>query len=294
MAKGPERIAVRKTYKLYVGGAFPRTESGRYMVARDAKGEIVANVCRASRKDFRDAVVVARKAQAGWAGRTAFNRGQILYRMAEMLESRSAVFEAALVAAAGASAKAAAEEVGAAVDRLVWYAGWADKFPQFMGTTNPVASAHFNFTFPEATGVVTAFAPEGSALLGLISAVAPVIVSGNTVIAIVSGPAPTVAMEFAEVLATSDLPGGVVNILTGLRDELAPHVAKHMDVDGILCVGADAATRKLIATEAAESVKRVQFEDDGDVAHWLADACQSPYLIAPFVELKTAWHPMGI
>ncbi len=294
MAKGPERIAVRKTYKLYIGGAFPRTESGRYMVARDAKGEIVANVCRASRKDFRDAAVVARKAQAGWAGRTAFNRGQIMYRMAEMLEARSAVFEAALVAAAGLSVKAAAEEVGAAVDRLVWYAGWADKFPQFMGTTNPVASAHFNFTFPEATGVVAAFAPEGSALLGLISAIAPVIVSGNTVIAIVSGPAPTVAMELAEVLVTSDLPGGVVNILTGLRDELAPHVAKHMDVDGILCVGADAATRKLIATEAAESVKRVQFEDDGDVAHWLSDACQSPYLIAPFVELKTAWHPMGV
>jgi acyl-CoA reductase-like NAD-dependent aldehyde dehydrogenase len=294
MAKGPDRIAVRKTYKLYVGGAFPRTESGRYMVARDAKGEILANVCRASRKDLRDAVVVARKAQAGWAGRTAFNRGQILYRMAEMLESRSSVFEAALVAAAGLTAKAAADEVGAAVDRLVWYAGWADKFSQFLGTTNPVASPHFNFTFPEATGVVTAFASEGSALLGLVSAIAPVIVSGNAVVVIVSGPAPTVAMELAEVLATSDLPGGVVNILTGLRGELAPHAAKHMDVDGILCVGADAATRKLIATEAAESVKRVHFEDDGDLSHWLAEACQSPYLIAPFVEFKTAWHPMGM
>ncbi|MCB9730004.1 MAG: aldehyde dehydrogenase family protein [Deltaproteobacteria bacterium] len=294
MAKAPERITVRKTYKLFIGGAFPRSESGRYTVARDDKGAPVANVCRASRKDLRDAVVAARKAQEGWAKRTAFNRGQILYRMAEMLESRSAVFEAALTAATGLSAKAAEGEVGAAVDRLVWYAGWADKFPQFMGTTNPVASAHFNFTFPEATGVVVAFASEGSALLGLVSAIAPVIVSGNSVVVVVSGPAPTVAMELAEVLATSDLPGGVVNILTGLRDELAPHAARHMDVDGILCVGADDATRKLIGVEAAESVKRVHFEDDGDLSHWHDEARQSPYLIVPFVELKTAWHPMGM
>ena len=297
MAKGKQkaaaRICVRKTYKLYIGGKFPRTESGRYFQATNKKGDFVANVCRASRKDFRNAVVAARGAQDGWAGRTAFNRGQILYRMAEMMESRRAGLQAELVNVAGLKANAAAAELDAAIDRLVWYAGWSDKFAQVFGSINPVSAPFFNFTVPEPTGVVAVFAPRHAPLLGLVSAIAPVIVSGNTAVVIVDNDAPTVAIELAEILATSDLPGGVVNILTGQREELLSWASGHMDVDAISCFGASADERKSIEIDAAESVKRVKMFDDPRGTKWAGDDMQSPYWILPFVEFKTAWHPIG-
>ena len=294
MAKKKEsRLKVLKTYKLYIGGKYPRTESGRYLTFNNPKGEFVANICHASRKDFRDAVLAARKAQGGWAGRVAFNRSQILYRMAEMLEARRASFESALVEHAGYKAADAEAEVDCAVDRLVWYGGWADKYIQVFGSTNPVASSHFNFTMPEATGVVAIFAPTNAPLLGLISAIAPVIVSGNaTVVMVDADNGPTIAMEFAEVLNNSDLPGGVINILTGHRDELLGHVSGHKDVDAIACYGGDADFRKSLSLEAAESVKRVHFYDDVSAKDWRKDDAQSPYTIMPFVEFKTAWHPI--
>ncbi|MFU8802311.1 MAG: aldehyde dehydrogenase family protein [Bradymonadaceae bacterium] len=288
------RLGIQKTFKLYIGGAFPRTESGRYLKSENHKGEFVANICRASRKDFRNSVVAARKAQHGWASRTAFNRAQILYRMAEMLESRRVGFESALGELAGYSAKNAAEEVDAAVDRLVWYAGWADKFPQIMGSTNPVASPHFNFTMPEATGVVAVLAPTKSPLLGLVSALAPVIVSGNAAVVIVENDAPSIAIDLAEVFHCSDLPGGVVNILTGLRDELVTHIGSHMDVDAVLCCSPSDEERKTIGVEAAENVKMVKFLDDPKNGKWASEEMQTPYLILSFVEFKTAWHPVGV
>jgi len=289
-----ERVSVQKTYKLYIGGAFPRSESGRYLPMNDAEGHFVANISRASRKDFRASMTAARAAQHGWAKRSAFNRGQILYRMAEMLESRRGVFEAQLRDIAGSDEVAAKNEVDAAVDRLVWYAGWSDKFQQVIGSTNPVATAHFNFTVPEATGVVAILASRQSSLLALVSAFAPVIVSGNTCVVIVDTKAPTVAIELAEVLATSDLPGGVVNILTGQRSELVGQTGGHMDVDAVFAIGSDDAERKTIATDAAESVKRTFFVDDATPAEWRDAKRQSPYWILPFVELKTAWHPIGV
>ncbi len=287
------RLSVQKTYKLYIGGQFPRTESGHYLPATNYKGEFVANICRASRKDFRNAVVVARAAQSGWAGRSPFNRGQILYRMAEMLEGRRAGFEGILVKQAGYQQAAAESEVSAAIDRLLWYAGFADKFVQLFSTTNPVASAHFNFTMPEATGVVAILTSPNAPLLGLISAMAPVIVSGNTTVIVVDSATPTIAMEFAEILAVSDLPGGVVNILTGLRGELVKHIGSHMDVDGIFSFGSSDDERRVIGIEAAESVKRVKFIDDVSAEQWTGSNMQSPQWIVPFVEFKTAWHPMG-
>lgn len=287
------RLRVQKTYKLYIGGSFPRTESGHYLTATNHKGEFVANICRASRKDFRNSVVAARAAQGGWAARTAFNRGQILYRMAEMLEGRRAGFESILVQQAGYKPAAAESEVSAAIDRLLWYAGMADKFVQLFSATNPVASSHFNFTMPEATGVVAILAPPNAPLLGLVSALAPVIVSGNTAVVIVDSSTPTIAMEFAEVLHVSDLPGGVVNILTGLRSELIKHVGSHMDVDGIFSFGSSDDERRTITIEAAESVKRVEFIDDVPAEKWTSNTMQSPHWIVPFVEFKTAWHPMG-
>ena len=287
------RLKVLKTYKLFIGGKYPRSESGRVKPHHNPGGELVAHISHASRKDFRDSVVVARAAQKPWAARTAFNRGQILYRMAEMLESRSESFAAKLVAHAGYDQAAADAEVAASVDRLVWYAGWSDKFPQLFGSTNPVASRHFNVTTPEPTGLVTLFAPESAPLLGLVSTIAPIIVSGNVVIAIVDSAAPTLAIELAEVLSTSDLPGGVVNILTTPHDELVGHVGGHKDVDALCVVGAPDERRRALAIEAAESVKRVEFLDDAGAAGWLDDSEQSPYRILPFVEFKTAWHPMG-
>ena len=288
------RLPVLKTYKLYIGGAFPRSESGRYLQARNAEGKLMANISRASRKDFRQAVVVARKAQHDWAKRSAFNRGQILYRMAEMLESRRVIFEGILAQSTGYDAAVAKAEIDAAIDRLVWYSGWCDKFHQFAGNTNPVATAHFNFSFPEPVGVVAILASKQSPLLGLVSTIAPVIAAGNTAIAIVDDPAPTVAIELAEVLATSDLPGGVVNLLTGVRSELFSQAGAHMDVDAVFAVGSDDDERKKLQVDAAESVKRTFFVDDTDPNGWLAESRQSPYWIVPFTETKTAWHPIGM
>jgi len=293
MAGAQDRLSVLKTYKLYIGGKYPRSESGRTRPHHNPGGELVAHMSHASRKDFREAVVTARAAQEPWAARTAFNRGQILYRMAEMLESRAESFAAKLVSHAGYGEDEARAEVAESVDRLVWYAGWSDKFTQLFGATNPVASHHFNITSPEPTGVVALLAPHSAPLLGLVSTIAPIIVSGNSVIAVVDSAAPTLAIELAEVFSTSDLPGGVVNILTTPRSELIGHVGGHRDVDAVCAVGSADDERRSLALEAAESVKRVEFLDDPGKKGWLESAEQSPYRILPFVEFKTAWHPMG-
>jgi acyl-CoA reductase-like NAD-dependent aldehyde dehydrogenase len=262
------RLPVKKTYKLFVGGAFPRSESGRTYLA---EGQ---NVARASRKDLRDAVRIARTALPKWAGMTAYNRGQILYRIAEMMESRRAEF---------AEFSSGGPEVDRAIDRFVWYAGWADKLAQVIGASNPVAGPYFNFTVPEPTGVVGILAPEEPPLLGLVSRLAPALVGGNTVVAVASETHPLAAVELAEVLATSDVPGGAVNLLTGLRGELAPVLAAHMDVNALDLTGSDGDARELEAA-AAENVKRVvRGSTDG----------QSPWEAAAFLELKTVWHPIG-
>ena len=262
------RLPVRKTYKLFVGGAFPRSESGR---TYEAEGQ---NVARASRKDVRDAVVAARKAQGGWAGATAYNRGQVLYRLAEMMETRAGDLAAVC---------SGQEEVEAAIDRVVWYAGWADKLAQVIGSSNPVAGPYFNFTVPEPTGVVALLAPDEPALGGLVSRLAPAIVGGNAVVAVASEPHPLAALELAEAIATSDVPGGVVNILTGHRAELGPVLAGHMDVNALDVTGADGEVVELEGL-AASNVKRV--------VKGSADE-QSPWDIAAFLELKTIWHPIG-
>ena len=263
-----ERLPVRKTYKLFIGGAFPRSESGR---TYEAQGQ---NVARASRKDARDAVVAARGAVAGWAGATAYNRGQVLYRIAEMVEARLAEF---------AGLCSGREEVERSIDRIVWYAGWADKLPQVLGGSNPVAGPYFNFTVPEPTGVVAVLAPHDPPLLGLVTRVLPPLVGGNAVVAVASEDRPLAAIELAEGLATSDVPGGVVNLLTGQHAELAPVLASHMDVNAIDIGGANGDAAELERL-AADNVKRV--------VHGRADV-QSPWEIASFLELKTVWHPMG-
>ncbi len=263
------RLPVRKTYKLFVGGAFPRSESGR---TYEAQG---ANVARASRKDVRDAVRAARGAQAKWGGMTAYNRGQVLYRVAEMLEARAEEF----VPLCGDRA-----EVERSIDRVVWYAGWADKLPQLLGGSNPVAAPYFNFTVPEPTGVVGIVALAEPALLGLVSRLLPPLVGGNAVVAAASESHPLAAIELAEVLATSDVPGGVVNLLTGYRQELAPVLASHLDVNALDLGAADGDVAELERL-AAENVKRV--------VHGAADV-QSPWEIAAFLELKTVWHPIGV
>jgi acyl-CoA reductase-like NAD-dependent aldehyde dehydrogenase len=263
------RLPVKKTYKLYIGGAFPRSESGR---TYEAEG---VNVARGSRKDLRDAVRAARRAFAGWSGMTAYNRGQVVYRIAEMLEARRSEF---------ADLSSGADEVDRAIDRLVWYAGWADKLAQVLGSSNPVAGPYFNFTVPEPTGVVGILAPDEPPLLGLVSRVAPAIVGGNTTVVVASETHPLAAVELAEVLATSDVPAGVVNLLTGFREELAPWLAGHMDVNAIDLAGADGQVDELERL-AAENVKRV--------VRGAADD-QSPWEIASFLELKTVWHPIGV
>ena len=263
------RLPVRKTYKLFIDGGFPRSESGR---TYEAEGQ---NVARASRKDARDAVVAARKAQPGWAGATAYNRGQVLYRLAEMMETRAGDL------AAVCSGK---KEVDAAIDRVVWYAGWADKLAQVLGSSNPVAGPYFNFTFPEPTGVVAILAPDEPALGGLVSRLAPALVGGNAVVVVASETHPLSAIELAEAIATSDVPSGVVNILTGHREELAPVLAGHMDVNALDLTGADGQSPELERL-AADNVKRV--------VHGSADE-QSPWAIASFLELKTVWHPVGL
>jgi len=258
------RLPVRKTYKLYIGGAFPRSESGRTYEAE------AQNVARASRKDLRDAVRAARGAQPKWAGATAYNRGQVLYRVAEMMEARVAEL---------ADLCSGRDEVEAAIDRVVWYAGWADKLSQVLGGSNPVAGPYFNFTVPEPTGVIGILAPSEPPLLGLVSRVAPVLVGGNALVAVASESHPLAAIELAEVLATSDVPGGVVNLLTGLRAELAPHLASHLDIDAL---DLDEPSEELERL-AAENVKRVV----------RAREEQSPWEIGSFMELKTVWHPIG-
>jgi acyl-CoA reductase-like NAD-dependent aldehyde dehydrogenase len=263
------RLPVKKTYKLYIDGAFPRSESGR---TYEAEGQ---NVSRASRKDIRDSVRAARAAQAKWGGMTAYNRGQVLYRVAEMLERRRGEF---------AELCSGRAEVESAIDRVVWYAGWADKLAQVLGGSNAVAAPYFNFTIPEPTGVVGVLAPEEPALGGLISRLAPVIVGGNAAVVVASESRPLAAIELAEVLATSDVPGGVVNILTGHKRELAPWLASHMDVNALDLAGADGQAADL-ERAAAENVKRVH--------HGKADV-QSPWEIAAFLELKTVWHPIGV
>ena len=286
--KAPERLDVRKTYKLFIGGAFPRSESGRSYVVTDAKDRFVANASRASRKDARDAVVAARKAFPGWSGRTAYNRGQILYRVAEMLEGRRDQFAAELRDAGRGKAQAGAE-VDAAVDRWVWYAGWADKIAAVAGSANPVSGPFFNFSTPEPTGVVAVVAPD-SPLLGLVSAVAPAIVSGNTAVVVASEPAPLPAITLAEVLATSDLPAGVINILTGRRAELAPWLADHMDVNAIDLTGAAPEDVPDLESRAAGNLKRVLRPEGGE--DWSAEPGTGR--MTAFLETKTVWHPMGV
>lgn len=285
-----ERLPVLKTYKIFIGGKFPRTESGRYYALKDGGGGGMANVCLSSRKDFRDAVVAARAAQGPWAARSAYNRSQILYRIAEMLEGRTGQFASEMVQQ-GVAANSATIEVATAVDRLVYYAGWVDKYPQVFGSVNPVASSHFNFSLHEPMGVVAVLAPANSALLGLISSIVPAIAGGNAVVALAAKDYPLSAITLAEVLATSDLPAGVVNLLTGERAELAEHFASHMDVNAVIVAGGDAAERAAIRTKAAANVKRViAFQRD----NWLDPAAQSPYFILDTQEVKTTWHPVGV
>ena len=285
---GERRVSVRKTYKLYIGGEFPRSESGRAYPAMDADGNVLARAARASRKDVRDAVRAARAAFTGWAGSTAYNRGQILYRVAELMEGRRAQF----VAESERSGSSHPErEVDAAIDRWVWYAGWCDKIHQVMGNANPVAGPYFNFTVPEPTGVVGVLAPEEPPLLGLVSRLAPVVISGNTAVVLASERWPLPAITLSEVLATSDVPGGVVNVLTGLKAELSPWVAGHMDVNAIDVSGVDPDMAAKVEELAAENVKRVARTRTAD---FHSPAAQSPYDVTAFMEMKTVWHPIGV
>jgi acyl-CoA reductase-like NAD-dependent aldehyde dehydrogenase len=282
-----DRLPVRRTAKLFIGGEFPRSESGRSYEVLDPDGELLAWAARASRKDLRDAVRAARAAQPGWAAKTASNRGQILYRVAELMEGRRAQFESELK---DAGAKDPAEGVSAAIDRWVWYAGWADKVHQIQGASNPVAGPYFNFTIPEPTGVVGVVAPQDQSLLGLVSRLAPAVVSGNTVVLLASEPSPLPAVSLGEVLATSDVPGGVINILTGFTEELVPWLAGHMDVNALDTTGVPEELRGKVEELSAENVKRVHRAPEADP---FAEEAQSPYEITAFVEYKTVWHPMG-
>jgi acyl-CoA reductase-like NAD-dependent aldehyde dehydrogenase len=293
-----DRLSVLKTYKLYIGGAFPRTESGRTYLVAGSDGEPLANACRASRKDLREAVRSARGAAGGWAGRTAMNRGQVLYRVAELMEGRADQFTAEVAAAEGSSVVVARASVGRAIDRWVWYAGWTDKIAQVLGSSNPVGAPYFNFTIPEPTGVVGIVAPERSSLLGLVSRMAPVLAGGNVAVVLASEARPLPAVTLSEVLATSDVPGGVVNMLTGFRSELVPVLAAHADVDGLDGWGIPDDLRVGAETAAADSVKRVARRPARmtDVRFdWLDDrAAERPEWIAAFLEMKTVWHPIGL
>ncbi|MBK9569360.1 MAG: aldehyde dehydrogenase family protein [Chitinophagaceae bacterium] len=283
-----KRLEVLKTYKIYIGGQFPRTESGRYYMPANAAGTKLANICLSSRKDFRDAVVAARAAVSGWSGRAAFNRSQVLYRMAEMLEGRKAQFIQELVLQDLTKAKAE-KEVNLAIDRLIHYAGWCDKFQQLFSAVNPVASSHFNFSVPEPTGVVSIIAPQGDSLLGLVSVIAPVIAGGNTCVVLASETKPLCSVTFAEVLNSSDLPGGVVNILTGKPAELASWFVDHMDVNATIYCENNSDRRKMIREKSATNLKRVIFYDK---INWYSDEGQSPYFIMDTQEIKTTWHPV--
>lgn len=283
------RLAVPKTYKLYIGGAFPRSESGRTYEIVSAKGAFLANAAKASRKDARDAVVAARGAVGGWSGATAYNRGQVLYRIAELLEGRRAQFVAEIVDAEGVTAAAANAQVDTAIDRWVWYAGWTDKYAQVAGNANPVSGPYFNISVPEPTGVVAIIAPQDSSLLGLVSAVAPALVAGNTVVVVASEKLPLSAISLAEVLATSDVPKGVVNVLTGSPAEIAPWLASHQDVNALDLVGAGALDWIDLQIAAADTLKRVLPPENGPDA-----AAPSLDRITAFVETKTVWHTKGL
>lgn len=281
------RLPVMKTYKIFIGGKFPRTESGRYYQPNGADGKPLANVCRSSRKDVRESVVAARKSFGDWSGRSAFNRGQVLYRIGEMLEGRSAQFVHELMLH-GASRKRAEAEVVTAIDRWVHYAGWCDKYQAVFSSVNPTNSSHFNFSVYEPTGVVGIMAPA-SGLIGLVSTVAPVIAGGNTCVVIASEAHPLPAVSFTEVLATSDLPGGVVNLITGFRNELLKPLVTHMDVNAIVVADATQAERSMVDTEAAANMKRVVYPK---VKDWNGDEAQGPYFILDTQEVKTTWHPI--
>ena len=284
------RIEVRKTYKLYIGGSFPRSESGRTYEVVDTRGRFLANAALASRKDARDAVVAARKAFGGWSGATAYNRGQVLYRVAEVMEGRRQQFVADVVASEGLTTRRAESLVDDAIDRWVWYAGWSDKLAQVLGAANPVAGPYFNFSVPEPTGVVAVVAPQESSLLGLVSVLAPVVVSGNACVLLASEQRALPAVTLSEVLATSDVPGGVVNVLTGRVAEVAPWLAAHMDVNAIDLAGVDdAGLRGELEVAAADNVKRVRRPDTAD---WSADPGLSR--LRSFLETKTVWHPIGV
>jgi acyl-CoA reductase-like NAD-dependent aldehyde dehydrogenase len=288
--KDSSRLEIRKTYKLYIGGAFPRSESGRSYVVNDAKGKFLANASQASRKDARDAVVAARKAFGGWSAKTAYNRGQVLYRIAEVMEGRHEQFSSEVSLSEGLSISKARAVVDAAIDRWVWYAGWADKLAQVVGSSNPVAGPYFDFSLPEATGVVAVLAPQDSSLLGLSSVIAPAIVSGNTVVAVSSFERPLPAVTLGEVMATSDVPGGVVNLLTGSASEVGPWLASHMDVNAIdLCGIGDPDEARDLEAAAADNLKRVRRPAEED---WT----ESPGLsrLTQYLELKTVWHPIGV
>ncbi len=282
-------LEVRKTYKLFIGGAFVRSESGRYDPALDPKGVHLANVCRASRKDVRDAVVKARAAQEKWASTTGYLRGQILYRMAEMLEGRAGAF-VALLEQTGASASQAKREVRASIDRIVHYAGWSDKYQALLSSVNPVASNYFDFSLPEPTGVVALVAPDTQALLGLVSHSLPAIVTGNTVVALLSEQNPLVGLEWSEVLATSDLPAGVLNLLSGRRDELLPHLARHMDINALTLCAVEEPLSTEALRDASVNVKRTTTYALDD---YYTDAAQGLEFLKPTLEIKTTWHPVG-
>jgi acyl-CoA reductase-like NAD-dependent aldehyde dehydrogenase len=292
------RIAVRKTYKLYIGGQFPRSESGRSYVVSAADGTPLANAVRASKKDLRDAVRAARGAAEGWGSRTAMNRGQVLYRVAELMEGRRDQFVAEVAQAEGLRAERAREMVNRAIDRWVWYAGWADKIAQVLGSSNPVASDYFNFTIPEPTGVVGVVAPEPSSLLGLVSRLAPPLVGGNSVVVLASETRPLPAISLTEVLATSDVPAGVINVLTGRKRELVPVLAAHEDVDALDVWGVPDDLRRDVELVAADSVMRIARRPKGasDARFdWLDDqASERPEWIAAYLEMKTVWHPIGV
>ncbi len=283
-----ERIPVMKTYKIFIGGKFPRTESGRYYQPKGADGKPLANICQSSRKDVRESVIAARKALGGWADRSAFNRGQILYRIGEMLEGRSAQFVHELELH-GATRKQAEAEVAAAIDRWVYYAGWCDKYQAIFSSVNPTNSSHFNFSVYEPTGVVGVMASGSNGLLELVSLIAPVIAGGNTAVVVASEKHPLPAVSFAEVLATSDLPGGVVNLLTGIRKELLKPLVSHMDINAIVVADVSTEERIMLDTEAATNMKRVVYPK---VADWSKDESQSPYMILDNQEVKTTWHPI--
>ena len=284
-----DRLDIMKTYKIYIDGKFPRTESGRYYTLENSSGKTIANICQSSRKDFREAVVAARKAQPGWSSKSAYNKGQILYRIAEMLEGRRHQFISELKEQ-GSNNSQAEKEINFSIDRLVYYAGWCDKYQQVFSSVNPVESSHFNFSVPEPMGVISILSPESLGLLGLISFIAPAIAGGNTVVALASSSKPLCAVTFGEVINSSDVPAGVVNLLTGYRSELMSHFSTHMDVNALVYCGDDSGEIKAVKESASLNIKRVMVYKENDI---MDEKSQHPYRIMDLQEIKTTWHPIG-